>query len=1147
MRLVTLRLRQAPGLPEGLPPLELGPGLNVVLGPNGSGKSTLARTLRALLWSEVVLPGVAAHSTWADGETARAATLLNGHVSWEGGGPTLPPAGSAARHALGLAELIFGGPADQALAHRLQVELSQGYDLAAALSAHRCSEHLGGALLVDLNKAQADCASQLAATRELAAKDRELEGLLAARERAFLDTRALGAAEQLLQLALRREDQVRTAQELQGFPDCLDALKGTELERLDELQQDLARHQHRLDSVGLRVAAVEAQLQDPGFVGEPPTPTALDAASRRCKRLEQTLSERRSAERSRQGAAAALHQAARRVLAHGGAVELPEGGLDLLESLLAEARQAREARDAQRAVAEAWGAQGLEPSEGEEVDLEGAVAALRAWLVHPEPIDDAPRPLGALALALLGLVVLVAGLATDLAALTVLGAAVCGLGLGRSWHRNRPPAPTPDRSIHEDRARRAGVEPSQWDRDEVKAELDDLEARLASRRQQDVAEARHREARALEQARDRDHELSRASLGRRLEAAGLDPGLADLELHRVLRAVAEVDRRRTSLAGAQAEVETLDRELDALRAGLDELLLSSGLEEPPDDTLRLAAVADLVAKCAARATAHEERDRLSVDLQQLEREVDHAQEQISGIWAAAEVQPGDVEALGVRLDRWAAQASVRERHRSTTDLVDNLRAGLDADRLTHLLGGSSVDDIDSEGAHALLEQIRPAAKSHGEASQAVAEIETELRRAREGTTLSDARAHLHIAEQAVREERDRRLQSRLTHLVLSEARRQHQRHRAPPVLKRAQEWFGRFTHHGWGLEVDPSGSGSLVAIDRRTTMVRSLSELSDATRIQLLLAARLAAIDVLESGASPLPLCLDEVLSSTDPARFSAVGGAILELAQAGRQVLYFTADPTEAAQWKVLCEQRGSEPPRIHVLDGSGAEGGPFGAGSTVRPGPVAEVPRPGSLDPDAYARCLGVPAPDGLRPSADWHLIHLLHDDLETLHACLLLRVDRLGPWRAAREAGALGSILDPSTAAKIDARGALLEAVLEAWRVGRGRPPTWAEIRGSGCVGKAFTDRVRDLLPLHPRDPAALLAAIGALPRFHSRQHERLRAHLQDIGCLDPAEVLPPTTVLYRALAAVREPLDNGTLSTEEAIALVESWLAALETAP
>ena len=53
------------------------------------------------------------------------------------------------------------------------------------------------------------------------------------------------------------------------------------------------------------------------------------------------------------------------------------------------------------------------------------------------------------------------------------------------------------------------------------------------------------------------------------------------------------------------------------------------------------------------------------------------------------------------------------------------------------------------------------------------------------------------------------------------------------------------------------------------------SELSDGTRIQLLLACRLAYLEEAE-GDTKTPLFLDEVLSTTDPERFTAVAGAVI-------------------------------------------------------------------------------------------------------------------------------------------------------------------------------------------------------------------------------------------------------------------------------
>ncbi len=78
----------------------------------------------------------------------------------------------------------------------------------------------------------------------------------------------------------------------------------------------------------------------------------------------------------------------------------------------------------------------------------------------------------------------------------------------------------------------------------------------------------------------------------------------------------------------------------------------------------------------------------------------------------------------------------------------------------------------------------------------------------------------------------------------------------------------------------------------------SLEELSSGTRVQLLMAARLAFIETMEQGPQ-LPLILDETFANSDDVRARAVMDATIEICRRGRQVVYFTARHEEVAQWE--------------------------------------------------------------------------------------------------------------------------------------------------------------------------------------------------------------------------------------------------------
>src|SRR5690606_20666659 len=105
----------------------------------------------------------------------------------------------------------------------------------------------------------------------------------------------------------------------------------------------------------------------------------------------------------------------------------------------------------------------------------------------------------------------------------------------------------------------------------------------------------------------------------------------------------------------------------------------------------------------------------------------------------------------------------------------------------------------------------------------------------------------------------------------------------------------------------------------------ALDQLSTGTRAQLLIAARLAFALTLEAAVADegeelatLPFVLDEALTTSDPERFAQVAGAVLDIVEtAGRQFVYLSARPEDAAMWREAAAARPGDPLTVIELGG--------------------------------------------------------------------------------------------------------------------------------------------------------------------------------------------------------------------------------------
>lgn len=113
----------------------------------------------------------------------------------------------------------------------------------------------------------------------------------------------------------------------------------------------------------------------------------------------------------------------------------------------------------------------------------------------------------------------------------------------------------------------------------------------------------------------------------------------------------------------------------------------------------------------------------------------------------------------------------------------------------------------------------------------------------------------------------------------------------PGILAAASRYFSRLTSGKYRTLWTPLRHRSLRVDDASGSTWR-LDQLSGSTRELLLLAIRLAIIDDFSRRGVDLPLLLDDVLLTLDPSRAAIAAGELIDFAQHGHQVLFFTCHP---------------------------------------------------------------------------------------------------------------------------------------------------------------------------------------------------------------------------------------------------------------
>ena len=187
-----------------------------------------------------------------------------------------------------------------------------------------------------------------------------------------------------------------------------------------------------------------------------------------------------------------------------------------------------------------------------------------------------------------------------------------------------------------------------------------------------------------------------------------------------------------------------------------------------------------------------------------------------------------------------------------------------------------------------------AAKADG-LGQQIAEIAADVKQARRGSSVQDFIAVREDAREKLLDRRDEALFAEAGRFLIDGVEEEFEQTQLPRVFERARNHFSEFTHHNYELRLSKEAtSPRLFAVELSSGEGRELDELSDGTRAQLLLAARITFAEEVEHG-QVLPLFLDEALDQSDPARFEAIVRGLGRVAQdQGRQIFYLTADPLD-------------------------------------------------------------------------------------------------------------------------------------------------------------------------------------------------------------------------------------------------------------
>ena len=1148
MILKRLIVNRLPGIHQPFEIEAAGPGIHVIFGPNGIGKSSICRAVGGLYWEDrgpSRETAVSGEFEW-DGETWRA-ERESSRVRWSRGGegnlsPNLPASHNYRCFFLSLRDLIdLSQDGSEDIASEIRRQMSGGFDLGRIASDmfSPVTRRRERKERDSYNKASESVERAVGKQSDLQQRVDKLRQLKWQLEEAEIAAGRLASVGRAVGLASRRSRLTETREQLGALPGALANLTGKERDAVEQYQERLSTLKERARVVnrelhGARRQKKESRLAVP--MGEADLPAWRGNADK-LERIELTL------ETARAERAAARSKLAAAVKTVGGE-DTSKGTLSLPEhaELFKFLRDSHSHAARVDAIEERLNLlQGVDPPERGEQDLDGfhnAAEALRAWLRVPQPESIAERLRNRWPWLLLAGAMLAAGatLASlfdpSLAFVAAVGAGI-GLaalfpgGAGDSWRR-RKSAETACQALELE-------EPIDWDVPGVESALRRLEsqtAKLEASRQR--SRDRDVERKLLENRRDALTEDNNRLKTRRqdLQASlGLEKLLSDAQLVDLAQALDQLRLARGEYEAARSKVESIENSHASRLAALAEYLEQHG-EPPPGAASEAKARLDSLADRNARlenALANEHKAKRQLEENAADQE--STLTSITRIYAGAELEDGDLHGLRSLLE------ALPEYH-DLTGQITRLESQIELDRAElEKAGEAELSARDGPSLDKLKAEFEDAASQAEQLRGAIAHVTAQVNQARGGHDLRDLITAREEARANLRDRRDQALFSTSGNFLIDEVEQEYEQTRMPRVFELAREHFSSFTSHNYELHLEKgNGTPRLFAIELQGGQRRELHELSDGTRTQLLLAARIAFAEEVERGKM-LPLFLDEALDQSDPQRFEAIARSLGSVARdQGRQIFYLTSDPLDVDRIRHALSKDGRVPvtPIDLGLIRTGAEsvGGP----EELRVPPAPDLPSPDGLTPEAYGALLRVPA---FRPALGYtqqHIFYVLWDDLALLRGFLANAIERAGQWQTVAGTSLAERLASRSiTATQVGLRLELLEVFCELWKQGRGRPVDRDALEDSGALTGRYLDDVVEIAKELDGDPERLLDMLARrgderLQGFRARSVERLRSYLVDQEYLDGRPVFTESELQLRCLASPAANALPGNIASE-----------------
>lgn len=1116
-----LDLRKLPGLPQGLKKYKnFSPGINIIYGPNASGKSSTLRAVQQLIWqesrrgTELEARAEIGGDLWFFRIDHQPVLTQKNHADARLTG--VPAREMKSHYALSIDDLFIND--NRELAREIQKQAVGGYDLAEA---HKRLKYSGSIAPVTIReyKAYADARKEVRkiGREQVAVKDQE-RSLIQLRE----EEKSAGAAAVMVDYLQKRKDFLEKSREVAHlkmergrYPEVMALLRGDETERIEALEKEINQYRNRIEILegNIREAdeiLVGLKIPELGIPEE--VLEELDVRTGKLQSLEQKISLQKTELAGLDKDRAVLLKSI-----EPGLDPTRWEGLDIndtgrLDEILSRAFQVLGKRHVLQSELDQFAHEGTGPQENMATpdQMRKALSALSGWMKEPAGEDGMSAGMAWAVVGGMLILTVVLIFEPDLA--EVIAFILMGLAVVVAivfWMKKGSSKNNRQKIREEDFASTQIDPPAEWTPESVAVRIGELTGEMEILEKQLQNEERKRRLLSALENHESEWKELRDRMDAFTEVVPVAPEWPDfgkdhfLSFYWFVKKAEEwlrVHRQYLSLYSRIAEDESQrDAELEKVNAIFTNRCNASEAGDPATAAARLRR---LKQEAGIRDKTLTRKNHEREDLRKTEEQLARSREKQELIYNALRLPDqdkillqrylNDLEAYKTAVKKCEeAEYGWRERRREVESHV------------LHESAKSWEEEKTTDQLEIEIEKFRKKAGKHEDLLKQITEIETRIDQKMKGDELERALADMEETKAALGDKFVENLNLIAGDLITNYLQNESHEHHQPEVVKRANYLLGKITHYRYELLSAPGRDGTFYVRDGKTGTGLALEELSAGSRVQLLLAIKIAYLEMQESGLK-LPLLADELLANSDDVRSPAMIEAFTELSREGRQIFYFTAQYDEMQAWEYYLSQKGVLHRVYHI--GEKNE-------SRLTRGFVPEVA-------DILGKAAQIPAPDGLSYEEYGELLdldfHLMEDHYEQLPLYFLaddpadlyeLLEKQILNWARLENFIRYGGHATWITSAELDKmreKVGLLGRFQALYRTGRPRQIGREEIEDSGAVSATHMENVMELLRKSGGHPELLIEGLraGMVSRFHSHKIDELEDYLIAHDFLDPS---------------------------------------------